>query len=149
MTRDGGNRGLEKIVVDLPKDAPATAELLWAAIVGENRFRLENVPIWAYGLAFEDVVEGRTDADGRTHYTQVLQRSGLLTVRIAGPDAPAPFFRRIVEKVAEHSVATEHYSSTYSAFAMTRQKFDEIATTIDEAEETGLIFVEIANGEDD
>jgi hypothetical protein len=41
------------------------------------------------------------------------------TVLVAGPDAPASLFRQVVETLAKHSVATEHYSRTYSAFTMT------------------------------
>ena len=89
-------RGFTKVVVDLPVGDQATAEVLWGFALGAHRYQLRSVPIWAYGLAFEDVVEGKIEADTRVHFTKVRQRSGLLTVRIAGPDAPQGVLAELV-----------------------------------------------------
>ena len=41
---------------------PAAAETLWAVREGEGLFRLDNIPIFATGVALGDIVSGVPDA---------------------------------------------------------------------------------------
>ncbi|HEY0381453.1 MAG TPA: DUF4265 domain-containing protein [Candidatus Elarobacter sp.] len=115
---------LEKLVVDLPENDQGAAELLWALSLGEGVFKLQNVPIWAYGLAFDDIVEAVLQNDERFHYTRIRHRSGLLTVRIAGPEAPRSEFEELTNSLAARAVAAEHFSDVYVAFAIAADDYN-------------------------
>jgi hypothetical protein len=138
----------EKIIVDCPPGEPTTAELLWGKSVGDGRYEIENVPVWAYGLAYGDVVEADTREDGRKHFKKLINKGGLLTVRAAGPRADKEAFNALCEMLQRHAVATERYSPSYAAFAMEPAAFAEVETAIAEAERSAGIHVEIANDED-
>lgn len=56
-------------------------ETLWAQPVGDERYRLENVPFYAYGLSYHDVVHADRVA-GSLRLQQVVARSGHSTYRI-------------------------------------------------------------------
>lgn len=59
---------------------PVGAETLWAQSEGDG-FRLENIPFFARGVAFGDIVYA-VPVDGLLEYKWVLKRSGHGTVRI-------------------------------------------------------------------
>ena len=138
----------EKIVVDLPPGEPTAAELVWGKLVGDNRYEIENVPIWVYGLAYGDVVEADTREDGRKHFKKVLNKGGLLTVRAAGPNADKEVFDGLCEMLQRHAVATERFSPSYVAFAMEPTAFAQVESAIAQAERSGRIYIEVANDED-
>ena len=139
---------LVQIVVDLPEGSEATAETLWSRRITSNRFRLLNVPVWAYGLAYEDIVEGVLDEDQRIHFVRLFARSGLFTVRAAGPNANPDAFSSLVDTLKGRSVAVEAVSDSYVAFAMERESYDDCQSIIDQAEAGGAIFVEVANDDE-
>jgi hypothetical protein len=136
---------LRKLVVELPENDQASAEVLWGRALGGDQYQLRSVPIWAYGLAFDDVVEAKVQSDERYHITRVVKDSGLLTVRIAGPDALRSFFEDLIKAFASRAVATEHFSKVYSAFAMASADYAALLPLAENAEKTGLIFIEVAN----
>jgi hypothetical protein len=145
-----GRKGMkrEKIVIDLPPgELKTTAESVWGKRVGDDRYELENVPVWAYGLAYGDVVEANTGEDGRKHFRKLLSKGGLLTVRAAGPEADQDTFNKLYEELKRHAVAYERFSPSYAAFAMDPGAFAKVERTIDDAERSGAIHVEIANDE--
>ena len=72
-----------KIHVDLPHHWAAGGESLWASPLGGDRYRVENVPFYAYDLNFHDVVEARAlEPDRKPSVLAVLERSGHQTLRI-------------------------------------------------------------------
>jgi hypothetical protein len=72
---------MAKVLMPLP-DGPAGAETLWAARVGDNLYRLMNIPLYAYGYAEGDVVRCESRQDGWPEVVGVEHASGNLTVRI-------------------------------------------------------------------
>lgn len=144
-----GDAPLEKIVIDLPPGQEASAETIWGIAIGEDRYQLDNVPVWAYGLAYRDVVRTALGQDGRRHYKKVTQKSGLLTIRAAGPDADQAVFRQLCEMLEKNAVASERFSTTYCAFAMEPQRFAALGPEVERAEDTRTIFVEVANDDEE
>jgi uncharacterized protein DUF4265 len=64
-------------------DGSANVETLWAFDLGENRYRLDNSPFYAYSVSVGDVVFAPVDpADGRPTFASVLEKSGNRTVRV-------------------------------------------------------------------
>lgn len=74
---------LTKIHVDLPNHWATGGESLWATDLGGDCYRIENVPFYAYGLNFHDVVVAKPKApDLKPTILDVLERSGHRTIRI-------------------------------------------------------------------
>jgi hypothetical protein len=76
------NEGLVKVHISLPNHWMIGGESLWAEPIGENTYRLENVPFFAYGLNFRDEVKALPDKDDILEIGEVIQRSGNKTIRI-------------------------------------------------------------------
>src|SRR5437763_5731009 len=58
-------------------------ETLWAFDLGQDRYRLDNTPWYAYGVSTGDVIEAeREDPDGFPVFKRVVSKSGFRTVRI-------------------------------------------------------------------
>lgn len=56
-------------------------EIMWAFPLGENRFRIQNVPFYAFGVSYDDVVEAPTIGNQNV-MRAVVQRGGHSTYRI-------------------------------------------------------------------
>lgn len=56
-------------------------ETMWASPLGEDRYRLQNVPFFAYGLSFDDVVNAR-EIGGQLFVQDVVERGGHSTYRV-------------------------------------------------------------------
>lgn len=59
-------------------------ETLWGKRTApdQDHFSLENSPYFAYGISFEDIVEGSIVVDGVYEFVRVIERSGNRTVRL-------------------------------------------------------------------
>ena len=77
------NSGLVRILFRLDTASWHTnaTERLWAQPVGNDRYRLRNVPFFAYGVSNEDIVFGE-NADGQLTFSGVSIRGGHSTYRI-------------------------------------------------------------------
>jgi hypothetical protein len=74
----------EKVIFDTDGNAwhGTTAERLWATPVGIRLYRLENSPLYAYGVSYQDVVVARKDADTLLRFVSVQSRGGHSTYRV-------------------------------------------------------------------
>ena len=57
-------------------------ETAWAKHLGGNRYRLDNIPFFAYGISEGDVVEAEPQAKGFPLVKRVVGKSGNRTVRV-------------------------------------------------------------------
>lgn len=64
-------------------------ETLWALVEGPDRYRVDNIPLLAFGLSLGDVVRA-TVVDGRPTFAAVLAPSGHSTYRLALRDGIDP-----------------------------------------------------------
>lgn len=71
------------LVPDAQARTSVESEGLWASDLGDGTFRLANVPWFVTGVAFDDIVEADTGADGRLWVTRVRQWSGRHVVRVS------------------------------------------------------------------
>lgn len=94
MIEDHGNSNsraassLVKINFPLPPEDQAQgveAENLWAEPLGGDRFRIDNIPFYAYGISHEDVVVA-SQVEGRLRFQEVSARSGHSTYRVLVKD---------------------------------------------------------------
>lgn len=64
-------------------DDEGNVETLWADPLGEDRYRLDNTPWYAYRVSCGDVVEARVEeAGGHPVFVKVLEKSGYRTIRL-------------------------------------------------------------------
>lgn len=85
--RSDSNEGLVKVVFDVPeKDGSVLkTESLWAEPVGEDRYRLRNVPFLVFGFSEQDVITAKDD-NGKLVVTGVAARGGHSTYRLVLPE---------------------------------------------------------------
>jgi hypothetical protein len=68
-------------VVD--EDGSINVETLWAFDLGQDAYRLDNSPFYAYSVSVGDVVFAPVDPqDERPTFQRVLEKSGNRTVRV-------------------------------------------------------------------
>lgn len=61
---------------------PAESEGLWAVPIESHLYRIDNTPWFVRGIAADDVVEARQDANGVLWFVRVHELGGRLVVRI-------------------------------------------------------------------
>lgn len=82
------------------RDDDGDVETLWAARMGPNTYRLDNVPFFQYGVSWSDVIEAIAEGEGFPLFTRVLEKSGHRTMRalLEEPrDEEDPFFAHLLE----------------------------------------------------
>ena len=108
---------LTKVHVDLPNHWATGGESLWARELGAHRYRIENVPFYAYDLNFHDVVEARASAPNlKPSVLRVLDRSGHRTIRVIFHDGVTEEDRLArLESLRELQVSFERCNARYFA----------------------------------
>ena len=73
-----------KVLFRVPdEDESAHVETLWATSVGDDIYKLDNSPFFAYGVSWEDVVFAPFYAEeGFPTFERVVSKSGNRTVRV-------------------------------------------------------------------
>ena len=75
--------GLEKIHIDLPNHWATGGESMWAEPLGNDLYKIENVPFYAYGLNYQDVVRATSDSDDlKPEIRELIKSSGHKTFRL-------------------------------------------------------------------
>jgi hypothetical protein len=78
------NEDLTKVVVDLPNHWATSGESMWAKRLGGDLYEIRNVPFYAYGLNFGDVVRAIEPApDKKPAVLEVVRASGHRTLRVS------------------------------------------------------------------
>ncbi|HYO56854.1 DUF4265 domain-containing protein [Archangium sp.] len=77
---------LVKIFFELQQDEdgypPVTCESMWATPLGDRLYRLGNIPFFARGVAYEDVVSAVPQDDGTLGFIEVVHPSGHSTLHV-------------------------------------------------------------------
>lgn len=65
------------------RDPSDRVEVLWATQVGPDRYKLDNSPLYAYGVSWQDVIEARPAREGELPtLVRVIEKSGNRTLRL-------------------------------------------------------------------
>lgn len=65
------------------EDGTSETETLWAFDLGNDKYRLDNLPFYAYGVSWNDVVLAPFDEDEQfPTFLKVVKKSGNRTIRI-------------------------------------------------------------------
>jgi len=108
-----------KVLFRVPEeDGSAQVETLWATALGNDEYKLDNSPFYAYSVSWEDVVYAPVDPDeGRPTFVRVLRKSGNRTVRVifdppvAEGNASAAVLQGLVELGCTYEGANRGYVS--------------------------------------
>lgn len=74
---------MTKVTVSLPNHWLLSGESLWAEELGQDRYRIDNIPLCAYDLNLGDVVRAvEPDDESLAEIQSVVERSGNQTLRI-------------------------------------------------------------------
>lgn len=77
------NEGLEKIHIDLPNHWAVSGESMWATPLGNDLFRIENIPFHAYGLNYHDIVRATPDSEEFIpEIRELVEKSGHRTFHV-------------------------------------------------------------------
>lgn len=65
------------------EDGSADVETLWAYDLGQDRYKLDNSPFYAYSVSWEDIVHAPfNEHEERPAFERVIEKSGNRTIRI-------------------------------------------------------------------
>lgn len=74
---------LVKVHIDLPNHWAVGGESMWAEPLGGDLYRIENVPFYAYGLNFKDIVSARRNSEDEIlEIKEVVKPGGHKTFRV-------------------------------------------------------------------
>ncbi|QHL86991.1 DUF4265 domain-containing protein [Nibribacter ruber] len=112
--------GLEKIHIDLPNHWVVGGESMWAEPLGNDLFQIENVPFYAYGLNFKDIVRATSDSEElKPEIRELIKPSGRRTFRICFKSQVSREQQEVIlESFFEHHVSYERADDIYVALDM-------------------------------
>ena len=127
--------GFVKVVVKLEKDEddypPVDYEGLWARPLGEGLFQIDNVPFFATGIAYGDIVSAMPEQQ-ELRFQEVVRPSGHSTLRlIIYDEKEVPSVKALLEQLG-CAIEQSHIPGLISvdvppavSLAMVRQLLDE------------------------
>lgn len=137
---------LTKIVVDLPGHwAGFGGESVWAEPLGEDRYRLENVLFYAYGLNYHDVVLAKSPTpDRKPEVISVVEASGHETLRVLFKgDPPEHEQTPYLDEIRSFGVDIERSSSIHLALDIPPSSdLSAVRDRLDEWTERGIVEYE-------
>ena len=88
-------------------------ETVWAEPLGENRYRLDNTPWFAYGVSWKDVVEAKPEIEGDNmpDFIRVVEKSGHRTIRVILEDEKAK--KEVLEEIVKLGCTYEGANDIY------------------------------------
>ncbi|XOV83664.1 MAG: DUF4265 domain-containing protein [bacterium] len=99
-------------------DGSVDVETPWATSLGDDLYRLENSPFYAYGVSWLDIVRAPIDPDEeRPVFSAVVEKSGHSTVRVIF-DPPAQDgneSQAVLDQLVELGASFEGASPSYMA----------------------------------
>lgn len=136
-----------KLHVSLPNHSMIGVESFWAAKVGEDLYRIENVPFYAYGLNFRDVVRAYSDADGILEIQEVVERSGNQTMRVDfNKTCDKERQPKYLEQLKKLNCSFERWNDSMLAINVRKEAdFNEIVAQLEAWEEEEILDVETAH----
>jgi hypothetical protein len=112
-----GDEDRVKIVVDLPNHWATGGEGLWARHLGGDEYELDNIPFYAYGLNYGDVVSARTDDPSlKPQVKEIVRSSGHRTLRIIFLDHSSEDYQRpYLDEIERYGASLERAHGTLVA----------------------------------
>ncbi len=127
------------------------AESMWADDLGNNRFRLDNVPLFAYGISYGDEFTAQPRENGLV-FDHVISHGGMFTYRVTfneglSRDSDA---QRLLDEAKSHAYLHSQYGDEQFAFSV-RSGDDRglLEVALEEGANRGFWDWELASGAED
>lgn len=136
---------LVKIHIDLPHHWAIGGEAFWATPLGNDLYRIENVPFYAYGLNFHDIVKATPESNETIpEIRELIEASGHRTFRV--------FFEKEVDQeqqiellnsLRELNISYERANAIYFSLDMAPEgNYQAVFDQLDAWEQRGLLGFE-------
>lgn len=124
---------------------PVPVEPIWVQPMGEDRYRVLNVPFFALGVSSGDVIEASRDDAGIRHFKRVVQPSDRSTIRIivAEPDGVEALADQILRRGC--LVEASYIPALIAIDVPPQEDYGALLTLLDELEAAGVLDYEEAN----
>lgn len=133
---------LVKIKIPLPPNDPSggAAEWVWAKPEGNNTFVLKNVPTFAKGLSYGDVLKARIEGDVRV-FENVVRRGGHSTYRVyASSDRRNPEVMRVIQNLEQMHCEIENATEQIVGVdVLPEADIYAVYKALDDAERAGIL----------
>jgi hypothetical protein len=137
--------GLKKIHIGLPNHWAIGGESMWAQPLGNDLYKIENIPFYAYGLNFQDIVRATLDSDELIlEIRELVEVNGHRTFRV--------FFKKnidrqeqekILDSMSGLGITYERADKTFVALDMKPEgNYQAIFDKLDEFFEKGILTFE-------
>ena len=139
------SNSLIKIHVDLPNHWMVGGESLWAKPVGENLYQIKNIPFFAYGLSYDDIVVDSSEAeDEYPEIKDVHKYNGHQTIRVIFTDKKTKAEHiSVIEGIRTDHIGYEGWDDDQFTFNITPlADFDEFYDKLEELEEIEMLSFE-------
>lgn len=100
------------------EDGSVDVETLWAFDLGDDKYRLDNSPFYAYSVSWEDLVLAPfSEEEQRPTFERVIKKSGNRTIRITfdTPVEEGNDSERILQGLVDRGCSYEGASRSYMA----------------------------------
>ncbi|HHK6020873.1 TPA: DUF4265 domain-containing protein [Neisseria subflava] len=91
---------------------PVSEESIWGVDLGNNLFKINNIPFYSKDVSFDDTVSV-VDIDGVLHYKKTIKSSGNSTIRIIFFDGKE--IEDCINAIQKMGCDYEKFSSTFIA----------------------------------
>ena len=134
----------EQVKVNFPFDFGA--ESMWADVLDLGHFRLDNIPLFAYGISYGDEFTANP-IEGILTFDKVVRRAGDWTYRASLNEGIADISEAndLLSKVAGLAKLTSQYGSEQRAFSVESSQKDNIEALLDEGKRKGFWDWEISS----
>lgn len=120
-----------RVVIGVDEDD----ETLGAVALGDGRYRIDNVPFFAYNVSLGDVVEARGKRLPRVR--RVVEKSGHRTVRVVLPEEEGlegPTARPLIQAIERLGCQFEGFAPMLLAIDVPPEvKIDQVVSTLEQA----------------
>jgi hypothetical protein len=121
-------------------------ESLWADKISENTYQLKNIPIFAYGVNFDDVVLVKEDEDGVLQVIEKVESSNHHTIRVFFVDEQSgdSNFSRLKQFKGE-GIGSEKWNDDLYALNVTPTRdYEAFIEVLNHYQDLGAIEYELA-----
>ena len=136
---------LDKVFVDLPNHWGTGGESIWAIRLDDGTFQIDNIPFYAYGLNYKDIVKvDISDPTFNPKVIEVILPSGHETIRVIFSKGLSKRKQKpIIQELESTGVSTERALENYVALDIAPEvDYDLVRNKLDEFERTGILEYE-------
>ncbi|MFZ6820073.1 DUF4265 domain-containing protein [Undibacterium sp. Ji22W] len=134
-----------KLRVDLPHHWAIGGESMWADDLGDNKYQIKNIPFYAYGLNYDDIVLAEAESEEfKPEIKKLLEASGHRTLRIMFTgDKTKEENIKTIESIRTEHIGYEGLNDNQFAVNVTPEgNYNQLYDALEELEEKKFLSFE-------